>query len=62
MNNKIILVDCDGVLLDWEHSFKLWMKEKGYEVKNDVEYSMASILATRNAYACACRFDFFSRG
>ena len=41
MNNKIIVVDCDGVLLDWEHSFKLWMKEKGYEVKNDVEYSMA---------------------
>jgi FMN phosphatase YigB (HAD superfamily) len=41
MNDKIIVVDCDGVLLDWEHSFKLWMKEKGYEVKNDVEYSMA---------------------
>jgi FMN phosphatase YigB (HAD superfamily) len=41
LNNKIIVVDCDGVLLDWEHSFKLWMKEKGYEVKNDVEYSMA---------------------
>lgn len=41
MNDKIIVVDCDGVLLDWEHSFKLWMKEKGYEAKNDVEYSMA---------------------
>ena len=41
MNDKIIVVDCDGVLLDWEHSFKLWMKEKGYVVKNDVEYSMA---------------------
>ncbi len=41
MNDKIIVVDCDGVLLDWEHSFKLWMKEKGYEVKNEVEYSMA---------------------
>ena len=41
MNDKIILVDCDGVLLDWEHSFKLWMKNKGYEVKNEVEYSMA---------------------
>ena len=41
MNDKIILVDCDGVLLDWEHSFKLWMENKGYEVKNEVEYSMA---------------------
>ena len=41
MNDKIILVDCDGVLLDWEHSFKVWMKEKGYKVKNDEEYSMA---------------------
>ena len=41
MNDKIILVDCDGVLLDWEHSFKVWMKEKGYKVKNVEEYSMA---------------------
>ena len=27
----IILVDCDGVLLSWEHSFNWWMKRKGYK-------------------------------
>ena len=42
MNDKIILVDCDGVLVDWEYSFKLWMKEKGYELKHESEYDMAT--------------------
>jgi hypothetical protein len=27
----IILTDCDGVLLSWEHSFNWWMKRKGYK-------------------------------
>jgi len=28
--NKIILTDCDGVLLDWEWAFRVWMTEHGY--------------------------------
>jgi hypothetical protein len=28
---KIILTDCDGVLLDWEWAFRVWMTEHGYE-------------------------------
>ena len=28
MKDNIILVDCDGVLLDWEQYFTHWMKEK----------------------------------
>ena len=29
MDNKIIL-DCDGVLLDWAYAFDVWMLEQGY--------------------------------
>lgn len=37
MKEKVILVDCDGVLLDWEYAFDTWMKRHGYEpVKSDV--------------------------
>ena len=29
--DKIILVDADGVLLDWEWAFNVWMQEQGFE-------------------------------
>jgi len=32
MKDKVILVDCDGVLFDWEYAFDQWMKRHGYEV------------------------------
>jgi len=32
--DKLILVDCDGVLLNWEYAFKIFMKKKGYTVVN----------------------------
>ena len=35
MKDKVILVDCDGVLLDWEYSFDRWMKRHGYEIAKD---------------------------
>lgn len=28
---KVILTDCDGVLLDWEYAFNQWMLKHGYE-------------------------------
>lgn len=31
--DKIILTDCDGVILDWEYSFYNWMKERGFVLK-----------------------------
>ena len=29
--NNIILTDCDGVCLDWEFAFNIWMQEHGFE-------------------------------
>ena len=29
--DKLILTDCDGVILDWEYSFNVWMQEHGFE-------------------------------
>lgn len=34
-SSKVILTDCDGVLLDWEYSFSQWMDSKGYEPVDD---------------------------
>lgn len=28
--NKVILTDCDGVLLDWNTAFTDWMKQRGF--------------------------------
>lgn len=31
MKNKIILTDADGVCLDWEYAFDIWMQEHGFQ-------------------------------
>jgi FMN phosphatase YigB (HAD superfamily) len=31
MTKKIILTDADGVILDWEYAFSVWMHEHGFE-------------------------------
>ena len=31
LSKKMILVDCDGVLVDWQYGFYRWMRERGYE-------------------------------
>jgi hypothetical protein len=33
-DDKLILVDCDGVLLNWEFAFKIFMKKKGHTIVN----------------------------
>lgn len=38
--NKTILVDADGVLLDWVYSFRGWMSRHGYEILHPHEYQM----------------------
>lgn len=41
MRNKVILVDCDGVLLDWVYSFDQWMKRHGYTEVCDKSYDVS---------------------
>ena len=31
LKEKLILTDCDGVLVDWVYSFDAWMKRHGYK-------------------------------
>ena len=33
--DRLILVDADGVLLDWEWAFSVWMQERGYTLTAD---------------------------
>ena len=35
--NKLILTDCDGVLLDWSYRFFQFMDEKGYTLSDDYQ-------------------------
>ena len=43
MKDKVILTDCDGVLLDWSYAFSQWMSRHGYEARPGYEsnYAMA---------------------
>ena len=38
MTEKVIVTDCDGVLLNWEYAFDIWMNEKGHRKKEDSEF------------------------
>jgi hypothetical protein len=31
LNQKLILVDCDGVILDWEYAFDVYMQQHGFD-------------------------------
>ena len=41
LKDKVILTDCDGVLLDWTYGFYQYMAQKGLAVKTQDTYSMA---------------------
>ena len=52
MNDKIILTDCDGVLVDWEAKFTSWMIRNGYCVVDETAYNVAERFAkTQSAYS-----------
>ena len=37
-NNKVILTDADGVLLNWEYAFTVWMEQHGYTRVDDANF------------------------
>jgi hypothetical protein len=41
--DRLILTDCDGVCLDWEWAFNVWMQEHGFEevAGSKLNYDMA---------------------
>ena len=41
MKEKVILTDCDGVLLDWEYAFDRWMARHGYRIQVRDTYNIA---------------------
>lgn len=53
LSNKIILTDIDGVVLDWEYAFHIWMQEHGYEPHEDWKkfYSVEKIYSITNEKA-----------
>lgn len=52
MKDKIILTDCDGVLVDWEAKFTSWMIRNGYCVVDETAYNVAERFAkTQSAYS-----------
>lgn len=40
LSDKLILVDADGVLLDWTYSFAWWMNKKGFTVVREDTYDL----------------------
>jgi hypothetical protein len=38
MKESVILVDADGVLLNWEYAFEIWMDQHGFEKIPGFEY------------------------
>lgn len=40
MTKKIILTDADGVLLDWEYAFNIWMTQHGFVKKDSLKYNI----------------------
>ena len=42
MKNKIILTDADGVLLDWEYAFDVWMTQHGFNKRDTLKYNIGT--------------------
>lgn len=40
LKEKIILTDCDGVLLDWAYAFDRWMQRHGYRLQDTNAYDI----------------------
>ena len=43
MKESVILVDADGVLLNWEYAFEIWMSQHGFDLipGGELNYDMS---------------------
>ena len=48
MKNKIILTDADGVLLDWEYAFDVWMSQHGFNKIEPLKYNIGTRYGIEN--------------
>ncbi len=56
-NNRIILTDVDGVLLEWEHHFTKWMLQRTLFDEKNARYHPYTLLPDKqNTYEMAERF------
>jgi len=51
LHEKVILVDCDGVLLDWEYSFREWMISHGHTLVDPTVYDQGKAWGITKARA-----------
>jgi len=56
---KLILTDCDGVILDWESQFHKWMNDRGYNIVKSGIYEMHDCydIAQDRAEKCVQEFN-----
>lgn len=48
-NDKVILTDCDGVLLNWRVAFIEWMKDRGHKIQNEGIYDVSVLFGMEYA-------------
>ena len=51
VDKKMILTDCDGVLLNWEAGFITWMAQKGHNKVDADEYDVAKAYGLEKTFA-----------
>jgi len=49
--DKVVLVDCDGVLLNWGYAFDCWMEQRGHKMHNRDVYDIADCYGISKATA-----------
>lgn len=50
-DERIILTDVDGVLLNWGYAFKVWMQERGHELQDAEVYKVDEMFQLERAYS-----------
>lgn len=51
LSEKLILVDCDGVLADWLYGFQRWMKQHGFNIVEPNEYDIGKMYGIETSHS-----------